>query len=120
MVERSAVVSVPPSHVAGSKVGLLGFPLQVPQAEVSEATLVMQVYDFNRFAKHDIIGEVRLPLASVSLQHIIEQWSDLVVASKVEVGPSRLDTPWWGGGGMWYCFSFHHLTLRGSSGSPPC
>ncbi|XP_008948171.1 PREDICTED: synaptotagmin-A-like, partial [Merops nubicus] len=59
-------------------------PLQVPQAEVPESTLVMQVYDFNRFAKHDIIGEVRLPLASLSLQHVIEQWSDLVVASKVE------------------------------------
>ncbi|XP_003206347.2 synaptotagmin-8 [Meleagris gallopavo] len=60
------------------------FSFQVPQTEVSEATLVMQIFDFNRFAKHDIIGEVRLPLASVSLQHIIEQWSDLVVASKVE------------------------------------
>ncbi|NXJ03836.1 SYT1 protein, partial [Odontophorus gujanensis] len=60
------------------------FTFQVSQTEMSEATLVMQIYDFNRFAKHDIIGEVRLPLASVSLQHIIEQWSDLVVASKVE------------------------------------
>ncbi|NXL95901.1 SYT1 protein, partial [Alectura lathami] len=60
------------------------FTFQLPQTEVSEATLVMQIYDFNRFAKHDIIGEVRLPLASVSLQHIIEQWSDLAVASKVE------------------------------------
>ncbi|XP_039923705.1 synaptotagmin-8 [Hirundo rustica] len=60
------------------------FAFQVPQAEVSESTLVMQIYDFNRFAKHDIIGEVRLPLASVNLQHVIEQWSDLVVASKVE------------------------------------
>ncbi|KAM9223711.1 synaptotagmin-8 [Leptosomus discolor] len=60
------------------------FIFQVPQAEVPESTLVMQIYDFNRFAKHDIIGEVRLPLASVSLQHVIEQWSDLAVASKVE------------------------------------
>ncbi|KAK2536614.1 Syt8 [Columba guinea] len=60
------------------------FTFQVPQAEVPESTLVMQIYDFNRFAKHDIIGEVRLPLASVSLQHVIEQWSDLVAASKVE------------------------------------
>uniref|UniRef100_A0A8C5TMV8 Synaptotagmin-1 n=1 Tax=Malurus cyaneus samueli TaxID=2593467 RepID=A0A8C5TMV8_9PASS len=63
------------------------FTFQVPQAEVSESTLVMQVYDFNRFAKHDIIGEVRLPLASVNLQHVIEQWSDLAVASKVEEEP---------------------------------
>ncbi|NWH80961.1 SYT1 protein, partial [Piaya cayana] len=60
------------------------FTFQVAQAEVPESTLVMQIYDFNRFAKHDIIGEVRLPLASVSLQHVIEQWSDLSVASKVE------------------------------------
>ncbi|NWS80637.1 SYT1 protein, partial [Toxostoma redivivum] len=60
------------------------FTFQVPQAEVSESTLVMQIYDFNRFAKHDIIGEVRLPLASVNLQHVIEQWSDLAVASKME------------------------------------
>ncbi|NXT92574.1 SYT1 protein, partial [Anhinga rufa] len=60
------------------------FIFQVPQAEVPESTLVMKVYDFNRFTKHDVIGEVRLPLASVSLQHVIEQWSDLVVASKVE------------------------------------
>ncbi|KFW70239.1 Synaptotagmin-1, partial [Pygoscelis adeliae] len=61
------------------------FTFQVPQAEVPESTLVMQIYDFNRFAKHNIIGEVRLPLASVSLQHVIEQWSDLVAASKVEI-----------------------------------
>ncbi|KAM6273494.1 synaptotagmin-8 [Porphyrio hochstetteri] len=60
------------------------FTFQVPQVEVPESTLVMQIYDFNRFTKHDIIGEVRLPLASVSLQHVIEQWSDLAVASKVE------------------------------------
>ncbi|NXN19816.1 SYT1 protein, partial [Indicator maculatus] len=60
------------------------FTFQVPQAEVPESTLVMQIYDFNRFAKHDIIGEVRLPLAKVNLQHVIEQWSDLAAASKVE------------------------------------
>ncbi|NXF72925.1 SYT1 protein, partial [Sclerurus mexicanus] len=60
------------------------FTFQVPLAEVPESTLVMQIYDFNRFAKHDIIGEVRLPLASVNLQHVIEQWSELAVASKVE------------------------------------
>ncbi|NXR66041.1 SYT1 protein, partial [Rhadina sibilatrix] len=60
------------------------FTFQVPLSEVSESTLVMQIYDFNRFTKHDIIGEVRLPLASVNLQHVIEQWSDLAVASKVE------------------------------------
>lgn len=52
---------------------------------MSESTLVMQVYDFNRFARHDIIGEVRLPLSNVDLQHVMEQWNELVAASKTEV-----------------------------------
>lgn len=83
-------------HGAGlplrSESRLLDPLLQVPQAEVSKSTLVMQIYDFNRFSRHDIIGEVRLPLASVNLQHVIEQWSDLAVASKVEVGPAGWET----------------------------
>ncbi|XP_019375289.1 PREDICTED: synaptotagmin-8 [Gavialis gangeticus] len=60
------------------------FTFQIPQAEMSESTLVMQVYDFNRFARHDIIGEVRLPLSNVDLQHVIEQWNELITASKTE------------------------------------
>ncbi|XP_061466112.1 synaptotagmin-8 [Rhineura floridana] len=60
------------------------FLFQIPQAEVAESTLVMQVYDFNRFSKHDIIGEMRLPLADIDLQHVIEQWHELAVASKTE------------------------------------
>nr|XP_056707935.1 synaptotagmin-8 [Euleptes europaea] len=60
------------------------FIFQIPQAEVAESTLVMQVYDFNRFSKHDIIGEMRLPLGDVDLQHVIEQWHELTAASKIE------------------------------------
>lgn len=56
---------------------------------MAESILVMQVYDFNRFSKHDIIGEMRLPLADVDLQHVIEQWQELTVASKIEVGICR-------------------------------
>lgn len=107
--ERLVVASTAPSHGAGlpprSEPRLSGPPLQVPQAEVPESTLVMQIYDFNRFAKHDIIGEVRLPLASVSLQHVIEQWSDLAAAGKVEVGLGEWETlP----EGMCCCFTCHH------------
>uniref|UniRef100_A0A8C3Q998 Uncharacterized protein n=1 Tax=Geospiza parvula TaxID=87175 RepID=A0A8C3Q998_GEOPR len=78
------------------------FTFQVPQAEVSESTLVMQIYDFKCFSKHDIIGEVQLPLASVDLQHVIEQWSDLAVASKVEV--EHLGE---------ICFSLHYVSSTG-------
>lgn len=52
---------------------------------MTEAVLIMQVYDFNRFSKHDIIGEVSLPLVDVDLQHVMEQWLDLSPAGKIEV-----------------------------------
>lgn len=45
----------------------------------------MQVYDFNRFSKHDIIGEIRLNLSTVDWNHVIEEWRDLSEASKHEV-----------------------------------
>ncbi|KAL2093724.1 hypothetical protein ACEWY4_011036 [Coilia grayii] len=60
------------------------FKFQINQAELTESTLVMQVYDFNRFSKHDIIGELRLQLSSVDWNHVIEEWKDLNEASKFE------------------------------------
>uniref|UniRef100_A0A8C0GY48 Synaptotagmin 8 n=1 Tax=Chelonoidis abingdonii TaxID=106734 RepID=A0A8C0GY48_CHEAB len=62
------------------------FTFQIPQAEMSESTLVMQIYDFNRFAKHDIIGEVRLPLGDFDLQHVIEQWQELLPPRQERLG----------------------------------
>ncbi|MBN3324035.1 SYT1 protein, partial [Atractosteus spatula] len=60
------------------------FKFQVPHSELNESTLVMQVYDFNRFSKHDIIGELRLQLSTVDWNHVIEEWKDLNEASKFE------------------------------------
>ncbi|XP_028590166.2 synaptotagmin-8 [Podarcis muralis] len=60
------------------------FIFKIPQADIAESTLVMQVYDFNRFSKHDIIGEMRIPLGDVDLQHVIEQWKELTEAGKME------------------------------------
>ncbi|TRY81711.1 hypothetical protein DNTS_026019 [Danionella cerebrum] len=60
------------------------FRYPIPQKELIESTLVMQVYDFNRFSKHDIIGEIRLNLSTVDWNHVIEEWRDLSEASKHE------------------------------------
>ncbi|XP_051548069.1 synaptotagmin-2-like [Myxocyprinus asiaticus] len=60
------------------------FKYQIPQKELIESTLVMQVYDFNRFSKHDIIGEIRMNLSTVDWNHVIEEWRDLNEASKHE------------------------------------
>ncbi|XP_030646468.1 synaptotagmin VIII [Chanos chanos] len=62
------------------------FKYKISQAELSESTLVMQVYDFNRFSKHDVIGELRLQLSTVDWNHVIEEWRDLSEASKYEQG----------------------------------
>ena len=50
----------------------------MPYAEIGGKTLVLAVYDFDRFSKHDVIGEVRIPMNSVDLGKIHEEWRDLV------------------------------------------
>lgn len=45
----------------------------------------MAVYDFDRFSKHDVIGEIRIPMNTVDLAHVIEEWRDLQSAEKEEV-----------------------------------
>ncbi|XP_063800749.1 synaptotagmin-1-like [Pseudophryne corroboree] len=60
------------------------FTYKVLQSEIQETEAVMQVYDFNRFSKHDVIGEVRLQLGDMDLQHVIEEWKELEAAGKSE------------------------------------
>lgn len=45
----------------------------------------MQVFDFNRFSKHNIIGELRVQLGNVDWNHVIEEWQDLAEPAKFEV-----------------------------------
>lgn len=40
-------------------------------------TLVFAVYDFDRFSKHDAIGEVRLPVCQLDLAAATDKWKDL-------------------------------------------
>ena len=40
-------------------------------------TLVFAVYDFDRFSKHDAIGEVRLPICQMDLASSGDKWKDL-------------------------------------------
>ena len=49
----------------------------MPYAEIVGKTLVLAVYDFDRFSKHDQIGEVRLPLNQVDLGQVFEDWREL-------------------------------------------
>ena len=40
-------------------------------------TLVFAVYDFDRFSKHDAIGEVRLPVCQLDLASTADKWKEL-------------------------------------------
>lgn len=39
----------------------------------------MAIYDFDRFSKHDIIGEVKVPMNTVDLGQPIEEWRDQIL-----------------------------------------
>lgn len=67
---------------------------QVPYVELGGKTLVMTVYDFDRFSKHDAIGDIKVPMNKVDFSHITEEWRDLQSAEKEEV---RLLIPAWAG-----------------------
>uniref|UniRef100_A0A3Q2QIN1 Synaptotagmin 8 n=1 Tax=Fundulus heteroclitus TaxID=8078 RepID=A0A3Q2QIN1_FUNHE len=45
---------------------------------------VMKVFDFNRFTKHEIIGEHRVQLCNIDWNHVIEEWQDLATPAKFE------------------------------------
>ncbi|EUB61391.1 Synaptotagmin-1 [Echinococcus granulosus] len=54
------------------------FLFKVPYAEVAGKTLRFNVFDFDRFSKHDQIGQIVVPLGSVDLARVIEEWRDLL------------------------------------------
>lgn len=61
------------------------FFFQVPYVELGGKTLVMTVYDFDRFSKHDAIGDIKVPMNKVDFSHVTEEWRDLQSAEKEEV-----------------------------------
>ncbi|XP_043922270.1 synaptotagmin-1-like [Protopterus annectens] len=60
------------------------FTFKVPYSELGGKTLVMAVYDFDRFSKHDIIGELKIPMNKIDFSHVTEEWRDLQSAEKEE------------------------------------
>uniref|UniRef100_A0A3Q4IBF3 Synaptotagmin n=1 Tax=Neolamprologus brichardi TaxID=32507 RepID=A0A3Q4IBF3_NEOBR len=53
------------------------FTFKVPYTELGGKSLVMTVYDFDRFSKHDAIGAVKIPMSSVDFSQSLQEWRDL-------------------------------------------
>ncbi|GAA6065794.1 synaptotagmin-1b [Tachysurus ichikawai] len=60
------------------------FTFKVPYSELGGKTLLMTVYDFDRFSKHDAIGAVRVPMNLVDFSHVTEEWRQLQKAEHEE------------------------------------
>uniref|UniRef100_A0A3P8QTL7 Synaptotagmin n=1 Tax=Astatotilapia calliptera TaxID=8154 RepID=A0A3P8QTL7_ASTCA len=60
------------------------FTFKVPYTELGGKSLVMTVYDFDRFSKHDAIGAVKIPMSSVDFSQSLQEWRDLQKAEKEE------------------------------------
>ncbi len=46
--------------------------------EIGGKTIVFSVYDFDRFSRHDPIGELQIPLNAVDLGQVIRDTKELV------------------------------------------
>lgn len=53
------------------------FIFKVAFNEIGGKTLVFAIYDFDRFSKHDQIGQVLIPLGKIDLGQVIEEWKDI-------------------------------------------
>merc|ERR1712226_707720 len=73
----------------------------VPYSETFDKTLVFAVFDYDRFSKHDQIGELKVPLCMVDLAQTIEEWKDL---SSVKVDDQYLGD---------ICFSLRYVPTSG-------
>ncbi|XP_047453029.1 synaptotagmin-1b [Mugil cephalus] len=60
------------------------FTFKVPYTELGGKSLVMTVYDFDRFSKHDAIGAVKIPMSGVDFSQSMQEWRDLQKAEKEE------------------------------------
>ncbi|XP_015239467.1 synaptotagmin-1-like [Cyprinodon tularosa] len=60
------------------------FTFKVPYTDLGGKTLVMTVYDFDRFSKHDAIGGIKIPMSSVDFSQSLQEWRDLQKAEKEE------------------------------------
>jgi hypothetical protein len=45
--------------------------------DLSGRTLIFGIFDFDRFGRHDQIGQVNIPLNSVDLGSVVKEWRDI-------------------------------------------
>ena len=49
----------------------------IAYGDLSSRTLTFAIFDFDRFSRHDQIGEVQVPLGQVDFGKVIQEWRDV-------------------------------------------
>ncbi|VDP16912.1 unnamed protein product [Soboliphyme baturini] len=80
------------------------FMFKVPFTEITTKTLGFSIYDFDRFSKHDQIGIVLIPLNTVDLGQVIEEWRDIQPPPDDKEAESKLGD---------ICFSLRYVPTAG-------
>ena len=61
----------------------------IPYSEITNRVLLLELFDFDRFSRHDLIGEARLPLIDVDLASNINEWRVLTPPHSSRSGVSK-------------------------------
>lgn len=66
------------------------FKFPITYDELQGRTLCMNVFDFDKFSRHDAIGDVRIPMWETNVSRQLDVWSDLVKPEKNREEPGDL------------------------------
>jgi synaptotagmin-1 len=80
------------------------FVFKVLYNELASKTLVFSIYDFDRFSKHDVIGQVKIPLNFIDLGQVVDRWTDIQIADSESDKETRLGD---------VCFSLRYVPTAG-------
>lgn len=85
---------------------VLSLPLvqNLAYGDISGKTLVFAIYDFDRFSRHDQIGEVHVPLGQVDLGKVIQEWRDVCPPAGEKENENKLGD---------ICFSIRYVPTAG-------
>lgn len=65
------------------------FKFPVTYDELVEKCLLFQVFDYDRFSRNDVTGEVRIQMCEVDITSEIEVWSEIHKSGRVSIVKQR-------------------------------
>lgn len=77
---------------------------EIEYADIGDKTLAFQIFDYDRFSKHDQIGELYVPMSSIDLGKVVQEWRDVLPPANDDDKPVELGE---------ICFSLRYVPNTG-------